>query len=159
MGESYIPACREALYALINNGVVETAILCTVDGLPITYATNMERQDDTTAAMSASMLALADAVIGTMGDEAHCRQVVLESTGRTVALIHAGENMVLAVAGGSGMNLGMVTSHARKAVKAILNIVSESTDHNEIEQHEALKPASLEDLVKRVLQEAADTRK
>lgn len=159
MNESYVPACRDALHTLIDNGVVETAILCTVDGLPITYAANMEWQDDAIAAMSASMLALADAVIGTTSAEAHCRQVVLESTGRTVALIHAGENMVLAVAGGAGMNLGMVTSHARKAVETILSIVASSADHAEIEQHEALEPASLEDLVKRVLQEAADSKK
>lgn len=158
MSESYVSACRTALSDLVSNGVVGAAVLCTADGLPITHASSMEWQDDTIAAMSASMLALADAVIGTTNSEAHCRQVVLESTGRIVALIHAGENMVLVVAGGTGMNIGMVTSHARNTAETIVNIVASSADHAEIEQHTAIKPASLEDLVQRVLQEAADRK-
>jgi len=158
MSDSYIPACREALHTLIGTGIAEAAILCTVDGLPITHATNMEVEDDAIAAMSASMLALADAVIGSTSDETCCHKVVLEAPKRTVALIHAGENMVLAVAGGAGMNIGMVTSHARKTAETILGIVTQSSGHANIEQHE-LAQVPLDDLVKRVLKEVADKKK
>lgn len=159
MTSSYVEPCRQVLEELLSDGMVDASILCTVDGLPITYAAHMEIPSDSASAMSASMLALADAMVGSVGENEQCRQVVMESNGRTLGLIHAGENMVLAVIGSSGMNLGMVLSHANLAAGKILSIVSSSKDHAEIEQHKALKRTSLEDLVKQVLREAAEARK
>ncbi|RMF70327.1 MAG: roadblock/LC7 domain-containing protein [Calditrichaeota bacterium] len=159
MTASYVEPCREVLQDLVEQGLVDAAILCTVDGLPITHAADMDLPADATSAMSASMLALGDAMVGSVGEDEKSQQVVMESPSRTIGLIHAGENMALAVVGRAGMNLGMVLSHAKIAADKIVDIVTKSADHAEVEKHKALKRASLEELVQRVLQEAAENRK
>lgn len=159
MTASYVQPCQEALTAFVNEGIVEAAILCTVDGLPIAHSSRLELASDAASAMSASLLALADAIIGQTGDaDARCHQVVVESKNRTVAVIHAGDNMVLAVVGKAGINLGMVLGHANLTAERIVAIVSGSEDRAEIEQHEAPKRASLEELVQKVLREAQENR-
>jgi len=160
MTASYIEPCRTTLRELVDGGAVETAILATVDGLAITHVGDNSDHADAASAMSASMLALSDALAsqlsGTEGE--HCRQTVIESRDRTIALIHAGENMVLAVVGRAGLNLGMVLSQARHTAEKIVDIVAKSSDHAEIEAHRAPERASLDELVRRVLQEAAQAR-
>jgi len=159
VSQDYEKPCRETLELLINDGLIEAAILCTVDGLPIAHASHLDVPEDALSAMSASMLALADAVIGQVGSDGGCRQVVAESSGRTVAIVHAGENMALAVAGKPGTNLGMVISHANLTVKNILTIIAKSQDKKEIEQHVAPTKNSLDELMKRVLQEVENNKK
>jgi len=160
MTASYVEPCRKTLRALLDGGSVRMAVLATADGLPIAQAVEGELESDAVSAMSASLLAIADAMVGQLGDgdEGGCRQVVIESPDRIVALIHAGDNMTLAVVGAPGLNLGMVVSQAKHAVEKIVDMVASSADHAEIEEHRAPEGRDLESLVRRVLQEAAQAR-
>lgn len=159
MSASYVEPCRELLAELVDQGAVDAAILCTVDGLPITHAARSEIPADASSAMSASMLALGDGLAGAVGGDDKCRQVVIESAQRTIGLIHAGENMVLGVVGRSGINLGMVLSQARRAAERIVEIVASSAEAGEVGSHKPPARASLEELVQRVLREAAEQQK
>ncbi len=156
---SYEQPCREELERLVADGDVEMAILATVDGLPITQAVASTETGDAVSAMTASLVAIADTMVGQFDEDGGpCKQVVVESPRRTIALIHAGENMVLAAVGQAGVNLGMLISRARHSAERIVDIVARSKDHAEVEQHKPPEGSSLEDLVRRVLQEAAQAR-
>ncbi len=160
MSQDFEKPCEQELLRLVRETeTIEAAILCTVDGLPITHAAKEGLPADALSAMSASILALGDAIAGQTGYEGKSRQVVIESAGRTVAIIHAGENMALTVVGGANINLGRVLGHANLAAKKLLDIVTGSKDHREISDHQAPRKASLEELVKRVLQEAAENNR
>ena len=158
MSYDYEEPCHALLETLIDDGVIEAAILCTVDGLPITHASRFDVPEDAISAMFASMLALSDTVVGQVGGTLGCRQVVVESPERTIAIVHAGESMALSVTGNNGVNLGMIISHANAAVQKILNITSKSVDKKNIEQHTRPERASLDELVQKVLHEAAQNR-
>ncbi|MDX8401112.1 MAG: roadblock/LC7 domain-containing protein [Mariprofundaceae bacterium] len=159
MSASYKQPCREELERLVSEGDVEMAILATVDGLPITQAASSLEVGDAVSAMTASLVAIADTMAGQFDTDAGgCRQVIVESARRTIALIHAGENMVLAAVGEAGVNLGMLLSRARHSAEKIVDIVARSSDHAEVDQRQAPAGADLEELVRRVLQEAAQAR-
>ena len=158
MTASYVKPCRERLEALLEEGGIEAAVLCTADGLAVAHA-GKAGESERVAAMSASMLALGDAMIGGGdGEAAECRQVVVETDGRVMTLIHAGENMALAVTGAADVTLGMVLGRARRAAEDIVTIVAESSDAAAIEEHARPERADLEELVRRVLREAAEAR-
>ncbi len=158
MTASYVKPCRKRLEALLEEGGIEAAVLCTADGLAVAHA-GKAGESERVAAMSASMLALGDAMIGGGdGEVAECRQVVVETDGRVMTLIHAGENMALAVTGAADATLGMVLGRARRAADDLVAIVAGSSDAAEIEEHGQPRGASLEELVQRVLREAAEAR-
>ena len=156
----YKQACKQELDNLVNREAnLNAAFLCSVDGLPIAYASSIDIEPDAIAAMCSSMLSLGDALSMQGGDE-NCIQVVTQSRQCTLALIHAGEDMLLALMGSQELKLGMLLGHARKEVEVIVDLVKRSKqalaqqeDHKPAEKKQ---PALLEDLVKRVLQEAQE---
>jgi len=156
--DKYKKACRDELEQLVAREInLSAALLCSVDGLPVAYAASVDIEADAIAAMCSSMLSLGDALAIQGGDE-DCIQVVTQSRGHTVALIHAGNDMLLALMGSSELKLGMLLGHARKEVEIIIDLMDRS--QQEKKQSEAKKPvakkqpALLEELVKRVMQEA-----
>lgn len=150
--------CRVALQALVSSGSVDAAVLCSVDGLPITHITCLDIPEDAISAMTASLMALADAMVGQMGEQGSCRQVVIESVGRTVVLVHAGNNMALAVAGQSGMNIGMVIGHAKRTVEQILDILSLPKAIEESRPSPKPATSSMDELIKRVMIEVEESK-
>ncbi|EAU54106.1 roadblock/LC7 domain-containing protein [Mariprofundus ferrooxydans] len=157
--DKYKKACRDELEQLVaREANLNAALLCSVDGLPVAYAASVDIEADAIAAMCSSMLSLGDALAIQGGDDEECIQVVTQSRGHTVALIHAGTDMLLALMGSSELKLGMLLGHARKEVEIIIDLMSKS--EQEKQQIEESKPATqkqpalLEELVKRVMQEA-----
>jgi len=151
-------ACRHELEQLVaREANLDAALLCSVDGLPVAYASSVNIEVDAVSAMCSSMLSLGDALAMQGGDD-NCIQVVTQSFGHTIALIHAGDDMLLTLMGSRNLKLGMLLGHARKEVEVIIDIMNK--EHIEEKAIEAAKPkneqqpALLEELVKRVMQEA-----
>ncbi|PIP02106.1 MAG: hypothetical protein COW18_07740 [Zetaproteobacteria bacterium CG12_big_fil_rev_8_21_14_0_65_54_13] len=160
--DKYKKACRDELEQLVAREThLNAALLCSVDGLPVAYAASVEVEADAIAAMCSSMLSLGDALAIQGGDD-DCIQVVTQSRGHTVALIHAGNDMLLALMGSSELKLGMLLGHARKEVEIIIDLMDKSKqEKKQSEENKPAaqkKPAMLEELVKRVMQEAQNRK-
>jgi len=156
----YKQACKQELEQLVaREPNLNAALLCSVDGLTVAFAANIEIETDAIAAMCSSMLSLGDA-LAVQGDDDNCIQVVTQSRNQTIALIHAGDEMLLALMGSRQLKLGMLLGHARKEVEIIVGLMQQS--HLQEQKIEAEKPAGkrkpalLEELVNRVIQEAQD---
>jgi len=119
----------------------------------------VEIEADAISAMCSSMLSLGDA-LAVQGDDDTCIQVVTQSRNQTIALIHAGNDMLLVLMGSRQLKLGMLLGHARKEVEIIIDLMSKSQrQEQQIEAAkpaDARKPALLEELINRVIQEAQD---
>jgi len=152
---NYKEACREELEHLISHeDGLEAALLCSVDGLPVACASSIELEADSLSAMCSSMLSLGDA-LAFQGGKDNCIQVVTQSENRTVALIHAGEEMLLVLVGGESLRLGMLLSHARKGLERIVDIVTNSKLAAKREKKQN-GPLLLGELVDRVMREAQE---
>jgi len=160
MREADRAACMEALQKLVEQGEAEAAVLATSDGLPIVHTVHPAETGDSVAAMAASLLAIADAMAQQFGAGAEkAREVVVGTPGRTIALVHVGENMALAVAGRQGVRLGMLLSQARQAAENVMDIMRRAGEDAAERRSGKAKAADLEELVRRVLQEAAEMRR
>ena len=153
-------ACRRELEHLVDREHnLDAALLCSSDGLPIAFAASGEIEADALSAMCSSMLSLGDA-LAIQGDDEGCIQVVTQSKNQTVALIHAGSDMLLALIGSRELKLGMLLGHARKEVEIIVELMNKQHQDEQVEEKkkapEQRQPAMLEELVKRVMQEAQD---
>lgn len=152
---NYKEACREELEDLVSHeDDLEAALLCSVDGLPVAYASSIELEADSMAAMCSSMLSLGDAM-AFQGGRDNCIQVVTQSENRTIVLIHAGDEMLLVLVGGKNLRLGMLLSHARKGVERIVDIVTNSKREAKRKPKQD-GPVLLEELVNRVMREAQE---
>lgn len=155
---NYKEACRRELEQLVKREYhLDAALLCSSDGLPVAYAASRNVEADALSAMCSSMLSLGDA-LAIQGDDDGCIQVVTQSKNQTVALIHAGSDMLLALIGARDLKLGMLLGHARKEVDIILELIHKQQHEDQTQEQkkapEERKPAMLEELVKRVMQEA-----
>lgn len=158
MANQYTDACRQELEKLVSREPdLDAALLCSVDGLPIAFAAKTDIETDSMSAMCSSMLSLGDALAIQGGDEG-CIQVVTQSRGCTFALIHAGDELLLALMGKRSLKLGMLLGHARKEVEIIIELMSKSNEQDKKQKTAHLfknkEPALLEELVNRVVQEA-----
>jgi predicted regulator of Ras-like GTPase activity (Roadblock/LC7/MglB family) len=151
----YKKKCGKELEHLVaREAHLDAALLCSVDGLPIAYACSKEIEADALSAMSSSMLSVGDALSIQGGDEG-CIKVITQSENRTVALIHAGEEMLLVLMGGKALKLGMMLSHAKKEVEKILAIIA-SAKQKKQDEPEKTELNQLEELVRRVMLEAQE---
>jgi len=158
MANQYREACRQELEKLVSREPdLDAALLCSVDGLPLAFASENELETESMSAMCSSMLSLGDALSIQGGDEG-CIQVVTQSRGCTFALIHAGDELLLALMGNRSLKLGMLLGHARKEVEIIVELMAKSNAQDRKEKSARLfknkEPALLEELVNRVVQEA-----
>ena len=157
---NYKDACRRELEQLVEREHhLDAALLCTSDGLPVAYAASRDIEADALSAMCSSMLSLGDA-LAIQGDDDGCIQVVTQSKTQTVALIHAGSDMLLALIGARDLKLGMLLGHARKEVDIIIDLMNKQHHEEQVQEKQKApderQPAMLEELVKRVMQEAQD---
>lgn len=131
--------------------LAEGAVLATEDGLHVASATHSKAiEADAIAAMSASMLSLADALAGQAG-RAYADNLISEAESSTLVVLHAGE-LILTVVGRSHVNIGMILSAARKTAEAIAT--QAEADEAFVKGHEILKdPEALLEQVKKELQE------
>ncbi|MDX8405236.1 MAG: roadblock/LC7 domain-containing protein [Mariprofundus sp.] len=146
-------ACREELAKLLKREAnLEAALLCSVDGLPVAYATTVDLETDAIAAMCSSMLSLGDALAIQGGDDG-CIQVITQSFGHTIALIHAGNDMLLVLMGNNNVKLGMLLGQARNEVEIIIKIMQdvpvEEQNSKVAKRASQQKATLLEELVKK----------
>jgi len=158
MANQYKEACRRELENLVSREPnLNAALLCSVDGLPVAFVSNIDLEIDAMSAMFSSMLSLGDA-LSIQGSDDACIQVVTQSRGCTFALIHAGDELLLALMGNRSLKLGMLLGHARKEVEIIIELMNQSKQQEQtVKASQPLKnkkPALLEELVNRVVQEA-----
>ncbi len=101
---------------------VAGAVLATQDGLLVASAVRIRGIEvDSIAAMSASMLSLADAMAGQAGN-ACAEKLISESESSTLVVLHAG-SLILTVVGRANVNTGMIFSAARKTAQVIEALV------------------------------------
>lgn len=133
---------------------VDGAVLATGDGLLIASAAGSDSiEPDAIAAMSASMLALADTLVGQAG-RAYADNLISEAESSTLVILHAGE-LILTVVGRPNVNVGMILTAARRTANAIgVRAKEDEGLEGFVKGHEILKdPEALLQRVKQELQE------
>lgn len=125
------------------------AVLGTPDGLLVADAASIDGiEADAIAAMSASMLSLADALAGQAG-RAYADNIISEAESSTLVVLHAGK-LILTVVGKPNVNVGMILSAARRTAESVENLVKQ--DNGFVRGHEILSdPEALLEQVKKEL--------
>jgi len=115
--------CTTLLQDLINQSdAIDTALLASPDGLMLT-GTGIDDELDVMAAMSASLISLADA-LSSRAEDGFCDKVLSESEDGTLVVLHAGD-LILTVLGKARANMGLVLSASRSAAKKIALAITE----------------------------------
>ena len=143
---------QQTLERFINDfDLVAGAVLATPDGLHVASATHVnDIEADAVAAMSASMLSLADALAGQAG-RAYADNLISEAESSTLVMLHAGQ-LILTVVGKPSVNIGMILTSARRTAHKIERLVKK--DKGIVKGHEILNdPEALLAQVKKELQE------
>ena len=162
MNEKEIQRCQATLVGFIKKfEMVAAVVVSSQDGLHVaseSHDTSMEM--DAVAAMSASLLSLADALAGQAG-KPMVDNVISEAESSTLVILHAGE-LILTVIGHTGINIGLILSSARKAAKEIGDTmttaaVAEATNRIEERGLQMLKNPEL--LLERIKNEMLEKQK
>lgn len=117
-----IQACQGSLEQFMTEyDQVAGTVLASQDGLLLAKAVRSRNiEADAIAAMSASMLALADAMAGQSG-QALTDKLISEAESCTLVILHAGQS-ILTVIGRANVNIGLVLSAARTTAKRIASL-------------------------------------
>ncbi|MDQ7058833.1 MAG: roadblock/LC7 domain-containing protein [Ghiorsea sp.] len=118
--ETQQKACQNILNTLITNSdIIDTSLLSSPDGILVACA-GIDTELDVMAAMSASLISLADAISSRTAD-GKCHKAFCESDDSLAVIIHAGEH-ILTVIGKPESNMGMILAQAKTTVASILSI-------------------------------------
>lgn len=143
-------AYQQALDTFIDDfDQVAGTVLATEDGLLVASAVRSRGIEvDSIAAMSTSMLSLADAMAGQAGN-ACADKLISESEASTLVVLHAG-SLILTVIGKANVNTGLIFSAARKTAQVITALVEKM---GAVSGSESVSdPAALVDKVKREIE-------
>lgn len=102
---------------------IEASAVISSDGLIIASVLEKKADPDRFAAMCASLLALAGRAAKEI-QRGQLRLVLVDGEEGAVLLIHAGPDMVLAVAVQKGANLGLIFHESRKIAVKLLSVVA-----------------------------------
>jgi len=118
-------AYRELLESFIADfDQVAGAVLASADGLLVAHAVRIRGIEvDSVAAMSASMLSLADAMAGQAGN-ACADKLISEAESSTLVVLHAGP-LILTVVGRSKVNTGLIFTAARRTAQSVAALVEQ----------------------------------
>lgn len=146
---------QEAMERFLNDfDLVAGAVLSTPDGLLIASAAQSnDIEADAIAAMSASMLSLADALAGQAG-RAYADNIISEAESSTLVVLHAGK-LILTVVGKPNVNIGMILSAARRTAESVEKLAKR--DKGIVKGHEILSDP--EALLAQVKKELLELRK
>ncbi|MDQ6991473.1 MAG: roadblock/LC7 domain-containing protein [Mariprofundaceae bacterium] len=103
-----------------ESAAIDTAVLASPDGLMLAGA-GTDDELDVIAAMSASLISLADA-LSSRSEDGHCDKVMSESPDGTLVVLHAG-GLILTVLGQSQANMGLVLSVSRSTAEKIAQAI------------------------------------
>jgi len=117
IGEQQRNECHQIITNMIaESDAIETAILSSPDGILLT-GVGSDNDLDVMAAMSASLLSLADA-LSSRSEEGRSDKVITESPDCSLVVLHAGK-LILTVIGKPDANIGMVLTSSRKVAAKI----------------------------------------
>jgi predicted regulator of Ras-like GTPase activity (Roadblock/LC7/MglB family) len=120
LNETQTQACQKKLQELImNSNIIDTALLSSPDGILVASA-GIDTELDAMAAMSASLISLADA-ISSRTEDGRCHKAFCESDDSLAVVIHAG-NHILTIIGKPESNMGMILTQAKTIGKSICEI-------------------------------------
>jgi len=112
--------CQSVLTTLVaESPAIETALLSSPDGI-LLAGTGKETDLDVMAAMSASLLSLADA-LSSSSEDGVCDKVICESSDSALVCLHAGK-LILTSIGKGDANIGFVLASSRQVAKKIVDI-------------------------------------
>ncbi|MDQ6974061.1 MAG: roadblock/LC7 domain-containing protein [Mariprofundaceae bacterium] len=115
--------CAALVQALVTESTaIDTAVLASPDGL-LLAGTGIDGELDVMAAMSASLISLADA-LSSRSEDGHCDKVMSESSDGTLVVLHAG-GLILTVLGQAHANMGLVLSVSRTTAEKIAQVTVE----------------------------------
>lgn len=155
LSDKEIEACQAELNSLMDElTTLEGAVLSSADGLVVAYKDKTGNlQAETVAAMSASMISLADALAGQAG-RAEVENIISEAESSTLVVLHAGD-LILTIIGKPDTKIGMVLNAAKRAAKGINKDTKEFS--------EGLKGVDMlknpDDLLERVKREMEEMRR
>jgi len=113
--------CTTLLEALVaESSAIDTAVLASPDGLMLA-GTGIDDELDVMAAMSASLISLADA-LSSRSEDGHCDKVMSESPDGSLVVLHAG-GLILTVLGQAQANMGLVLSVSRNTAEKIAQAI------------------------------------
>ncbi|MDQ7004898.1 MAG: roadblock/LC7 domain-containing protein [Ghiorsea sp.] len=151
LSESEILACEKELTALLlAQPSLEGVVLSSADGLMVACEDKTGKlEGEMIAAMSSSMISLADTLAGQAG-RAEVENIISESESSTLVVLHAGD-LILTVIGKPDVQVGMVLAAAKKAAQGIRQ---DTQDFSEgVKGIDILKdPASLLERVKKEME-------
>jgi len=125
LNENEIKKCQQRLEQLVNDSdAIIASVLSSPDGLLLAQASSdIELEADSVAAMSASVISLADALAGqAMSDKA-----ISDSKDSSLVILHAG-SLILTVIGRADANMGMVLSSSQRVSEEIVEAASEEPE-------------------------------
>ena len=158
-----IAACERELNSLVTGSdMIAGAVLSTQDGLLVTSASvDRNIEPDSIAAMSSSLLSLADALAGQAG-KALANNVISQADSSTLVLLHAG-GLILTVVGQAEINIGLVLTSARRTAHAIDKATKEFGETVKEREEIAVKGLEMlehpEMLLERIKNEMAEMKK
>ena len=119
LSEAEMQACQRELTQLLSElPSIEGAVLSSADGLMVACEDKTGAlEGETIAAMSSSMIALADTLAGQAG-RPEVENIISEAESSTLVVLHAGD-LILTVIGKPDTQIGMVLAAAKKAAKGI----------------------------------------
>ncbi|MDQ7001231.1 MAG: roadblock/LC7 domain-containing protein [Ghiorsea sp.] len=119
LNESEILACQKELTALLLDlPSIEGAVLSSADGLMVACEDKTGKlEGEMIAAMSSSMISLADTLAGQAG-RAEVDNIISEAKSSTLVVLHAGD-LILTVIGKPEVQIGLVLAAAKKAAQGI----------------------------------------
>jgi len=113
--------CAVLLETLVaESSAIDTAVLASPDGLMLA-GTGIDDELDVMAAMSASLISLADA-LSSRSEDGHCDKVMSESSDGSLIVLHAG-GLILTVLGQAQANMGLVLSVSRNTAEKIAQAI------------------------------------
>jgi len=148
--------CQKRLEQLVNDSdAIVGSVLSSPDGLLLAQASSgIELEADSVAAMSSSVISLADALAGQAG-QAMSDKVISDSKDSSLVILHAG-SLILTVIGKADANMGMVLTSSQRVAEEIVEAVAAAAQEPEDGGVFSFDP---EALLARVMKEAEEMRK
>jgi len=118
--------CQRILKLFIENApYIETTLLASSDGI-LLAGLGVDDDLDVMAAMSASLLSIADALSSRTG-EAVSDKVISESKDSSLVCLHAGD-LILTAIGKASVNIGLILTSTRAVGDKITSIIASKGD-------------------------------
>ena len=119
-----VETLKGVLERLGTIGGIKASSIISADGIPMVLLIPSGINENTFAAMLASMVGSAETALKSLGSKSFER-VIAESSDTRVVAIKAGENAILSIMLDPSSNYGLILLEAKKAADEIAGIISQ----------------------------------